>query len=121
MTWTSAADRAAFAVLGLPTDATRIEIAQAYRRLARATHPDLSGEADAEERFAAISAAYEQATATVPEVPDAPPVRGVSPSPGRTWRGARSSVPHAGVVAGPVHVSPLPPPPSPPSSPDRER
>lgn len=109
MTLTNAAERAAFTVLGLPTDATRIEIARAYRRLARATHPDLSGEADAGERFAAISAAYEQAITAVPEVSVAPPVHGGSPSPGRRWRGATPSVPQAGVVAGPVHVSPLSP------------
>ena len=108
----SAAGGEAFAMLGLPIDATRTEIARAYRRLARATHPDLCGDADAGERFAAISAAYQQAITTMPEGPVAPPVWDDSSSPGRMWRGATPSVPYAGVVAGPVHVSPLPPAPS---------
>ena len=114
MTRMNGIERAAFAILGLPTDATRSEIAQAYRRLARATHPDLCGDVDAGERFAAISAAYQQAITTAPGAPVADPVRDVSPGPGRSWRGGTPSVAGAEVVAGPVHVTPLLPPPSPP-------
>lgn len=115
MTRTNAAVRAALASLGLPTDATRIEITQAYRRLARATHPDLCLDVDAAEQFAATSAAYQQAIAAAPDEPIAPPARDCSPSPGRSRLVAPRSVPRAGVVAGPVHVSPLSPTPSPPN------
>lgn len=47
-------------VLGLDRDASAAEIARAYRRAARATHPD-SGAAGAAsaERFRAVSEAYE--------------------------------------------------------------
>lgn len=45
-------------VLGLPRDATLAEIKQAYRRLAKANHPDTAGEA-AIPRFLEIQTAYE--------------------------------------------------------------
>lgn len=49
-----------YAVLGVASDADASEITQAYRRLARAHHPDLHpDDPDAEERFRTISAAYE--------------------------------------------------------------
>lgn len=112
MAGTKGAGPAALAALGLPTDATRIEIAQAYRRLARATHPDLCLDADAADRFAAISTAYQRALAAAPKVSGPPHARDFLPGPGRSWRGVAPRVPHAEVVAGPVHVSPLPPTPS---------
>ncbi len=47
-------------VLGVKRNATDKEIRQAYRRLARKYHPDLNpNDAQAEERFKEISAAYE--------------------------------------------------------------
>jgi curved DNA-binding protein CbpA len=48
----------ALKVLGIPADSDRRTVASAYRRLARATHPDLSPDPDAAARFAAVSAAY---------------------------------------------------------------
>ena len=45
-------------VLGLPRDATLAEIKQAYRRLAKANHPDTAGES-AIPRFLEIQTAYE--------------------------------------------------------------
>lgn len=48
----------AFRVLGIPTDSDREAIAQTYRRLARACHPDVSNDPGAAERFAAVAAAY---------------------------------------------------------------
>ncbi len=48
-----------YAVLGVPQNASMEEIRLAYRRQARAYHPDLSGEPHAEERFKEINEAYE--------------------------------------------------------------
>lgn len=49
----------AYRTLGIPPTATLDEAKQAYRRLARRYHPDVSTEPDAEARFKEISAAYE--------------------------------------------------------------
>jgi hypothetical protein len=49
-----------YAVLGIERDATDSEIARAYRRAARATHPDTHPhEPTAAERFRTITVAYE--------------------------------------------------------------
>jgi hypothetical protein len=48
----------ALKVLGIPADSDRTRVTEAYRRLARATHPDVSSDPDAAERFDAASAAY---------------------------------------------------------------
>ncbi len=48
-----------YAVLGIPRDCPQDEIKQTYRKLARKYHPDVSTEADAEERFKEINEAYE--------------------------------------------------------------
>lgn len=49
-----------YAILGVAPTATAKEITSAYRKLARKFHPDAnSGDAAAEERFKAISAAYD--------------------------------------------------------------
>lgn len=91
----------AFQLLGIPRDSDRDTIAHAYRRLARAVHPDVSAETDAAERFANLAEAYRIATtspAHQPAVPagEAVPVRrpGVPP------------VQEAPIIAGPVRVSP---------------
>jgi curved DNA-binding protein CbpA len=47
-----------YGVLGVPRQASGEEIARAYRRAARASHPD-SGGAGSAERFQAVSDAYE--------------------------------------------------------------
>lgn len=47
------------AVLGVAADTSPGAVAQAYRRLARMTHPDVSPAPDAAQRFAAVCAAYQ--------------------------------------------------------------
>lgn len=46
-------------IMGVPRDATADQIKQAYRKLARKYHPDVSKEADAEARFKDVGEAYE--------------------------------------------------------------
>ncbi|EEH44957.1 uncharacterized protein PADG_08599 [Paracoccidioides brasiliensis Pb18] len=54
------ADTAYYDVLGVPTDATEIQIKKAYRKLAITTHPDKNpGDETAHERFQAIGEAYQ--------------------------------------------------------------
>jgi curved DNA-binding protein len=48
-----------YEVLGVPRDADHDTIRRAYRRLARAYHPDLNADSDAEERFKELGEAYE--------------------------------------------------------------
>ena len=48
-----------YEVMGVARDATQDEIKRAYRKLARKYHPDVSKEADAEERFKSLGEAYE--------------------------------------------------------------
>jgi curved DNA-binding protein len=48
-----------YAVMGVPRDATAEQIKQAYRKLARKYHPDVSKEAEAEQRFKEVGEAYE--------------------------------------------------------------
>ncbi|MDH3279838.1 MAG: DnaJ domain-containing protein [Gammaproteobacteria bacterium] len=48
-----------YEVMGVNRDATQDEIKRAYRKLARKYHPDVSKQADAEERFKEVGEAYE--------------------------------------------------------------
>src|SRR5215475_5857708 len=49
-----------YKVLGVPESASQKDITKAYRKLARQNHPDANpGDANAEERFKEISAAYD--------------------------------------------------------------
>src|SRR6201992_3440779 len=56
---TTVADRDYYATLGVGRDATGEEIKRAYRRLARELHPDVNPDPAAQERFKAVTAAYE--------------------------------------------------------------
>src|SRR5438067_9689176 len=53
------AGRDFYAALGVPRSASRDEIQQAYRKLARRYHPDVNKDPAAEERFKEISEAYD--------------------------------------------------------------
>jgi curved DNA-binding protein len=48
-----------YKVMGVARDASRDAIKRAYRKLARKYHPDVSQEADAEEKFKQVAEAYE--------------------------------------------------------------
>ncbi len=48
-----------YKILGVARDASQEEIKRVYRRLARKFHPDVSKEANAEERFKEVQEAYE--------------------------------------------------------------
>ena len=48
-----------YQILGVDRKATQDDVKKAYRRLARKYHPDVSKEADAEERFKEVGEAYE--------------------------------------------------------------
>ena len=48
-----------YKILGVERDAKEADIKTAYRRLARKYHPDVSKEADAEEKFKEVGEAYE--------------------------------------------------------------
>src|SRR6266536_946395 len=48
-----------YAILGVERNATEADIKKSYRKLARKYHPDVSKEANAEEKFKEVSEAYE--------------------------------------------------------------
>lgn len=48
-----------YETLGISQGATEADIKKAYRKLARQFHPDINKEADAEEKFKEVNAAYE--------------------------------------------------------------
>jgi hypothetical protein len=84
-----------YRTLGLEAGASLAEVKRAYRRLAKAYHPDNAGER-ALPRFLAIQAAYERLTDASPggigrsprkAAESRPPAAGpAAPPPGRSWR-----------------------------------
>lgn len=54
--------RAAFRLLGIPAGSDMEAVVHAYRRLARVTHPDVSRDPEAADRFATLTAAYRLAS-----------------------------------------------------------
>src|SRR4029077_11403665 len=72
--------------MGVARDATEAQIKQAYRKLARKYHPDVSKEKDAEARFKDLGEAYE--VLKNPEKRAAYDQLGRSPRPGEDFRSA---------------------------------
>jgi DnaJ domain len=103
---------AAFRLLGIPADSDREAVLRAYRRQARLTHPDVSADPAAADRFAALTGAYRVASqAPGPDrepAPSRPPFAPAQPTPprpaGPAWSGPRPPI-----VAGPVRVTPIRP------------
>jgi curved DNA-binding protein len=73
-----------YAIMGVARDATAEQIKQAYRKLARRYHPDVSKEADAEARFKDVGEAYE--VLRDPEKRAAYDQLGSGPRPGEEFR-----------------------------------
>ena len=73
-----------YAIMGVARDATADQIKQAYRKLARKYHPDVSKEANAEARFKEIGEAYE--VLRDPEKRAAYDQLGSGPRPGEDFR-----------------------------------
>lgn len=101
MTLSAGERRAALAVLGLASTATPAEVTGAYRRLAKATHPDMTGrtDADAAQRFETLTRAYGRLAA------DSTGARPAEPTSRPRARWTRRPQ-HPLVVAGPVVVVP---------------
>ncbi len=73
-----------YQVMGVARDATEAQIKQAYRRLARKYHPDVSKEKDAEARFKDLGEAYEVLKS--PEKRAAYDQLGQGPRPGENFK-----------------------------------
>jgi curved DNA-binding protein len=73
-----------YKIMGLARDATEAQIKQAYRKLARKYHPDVSKEKDAEARFKEVGEAYEVLKS--PEKRAAYDQLGQGPRPGEDFR-----------------------------------
>jgi curved DNA-binding protein len=73
-----------YKVMGVPRDATEAQIKQAYRKLARKYHPDVSKEKNAEARFKEVGEAYEVLKS--PEKRAAYDQLGQGPRPGEDFR-----------------------------------
>jgi DnaJ-domain-containing protein 1 len=93
---------AALAALGLPEQAGMPEITRAYRRLARATHPDTTGRTDSEagRRFAAVHDAYQLLVDEPAQQPAAPTRKQGQLRRPSAWK------PEPPIVAGPVVITP---------------
>ena len=94
-------DVEAFQLLGIPRDSDHDTIAHAYRRLARAVHPDVSPDADAAQRFADLTDAYRIATTAPAPRPVSHPGDEVPVRRPHAWL-----APEPPIVAGPVRVDP---------------
>jgi curved DNA-binding protein len=73
-----------YAVMGVPREARAEQVKQAYRKLARKFHPDVSKEPDAERRFKELGEAYE--VLRDPQRRAAYDQLGAGPQPGENFR-----------------------------------
>src|ERR1700684_591773 len=73
-----------YKIMGVARDATEAQIKQAYRKLARKYHPDVSKEKDAEARFKEVGEAYEVLKS--PEKRAAYDQLGQGPRPGQDFK-----------------------------------
>ncbi len=73
-----------YKIMGVARDASAEQIKQAYRKLARKYHPDVSKEKDAETRFKEVGEAYE--VLRDPEKRSAYDQLGTGPQPGQQFR-----------------------------------
>jgi hypothetical protein len=124
---------AALALLGLPGDASPRDITQAYRRLAKATHPDRTNATaapttadrvmtDSQHEFALLADAYHVLASTPESSPAETPPPGRTSSPGpftgpgpvsipvRVRKPSREQPERPPIVAGPVQITPSAPP-----------
>lgn len=92
------AAREARAVLGVSPGADSAQIVRAYRRRARAVHPDVSTELDAGEQFSALRAAYQLLLETARE--PGPLLAGDDQGPTVNQDQRRQRVPAPGPVGG---------------------
>jgi curved DNA-binding protein CbpA len=107
-------ERDPYQVLGLGRDATSAEVARAWRRLARAAHPDFRpGDPAAAAQFRALSDAYGLLSDTARRAAwdrehPAQPAHGPWPSLALRLRPADGPMRAAALRAGPVHIQPFP-------------
>jgi curved DNA-binding protein CbpA len=121
-------DRDPYQALGIGADASTTDISRAYRRLARALHPDSRpGDAAATDQFRAVSDAYELLSDPArrtdwdrrhprPQRPPGRPAPAQQPAAPQVWPlspAAADSLrppgsPRPALWPGPVHVEPAP-------------
>ena len=95
----------ALKVLGIPAHSDRETVTSAYRRLARATHPDVSPDPEAAERFATVTAAYRLVSAAPHPHPRLHPRKRSGDGPAWTYSLLCWPAP---IVAGPGQVRRVP-------------
>ena len=81
-----------YAILGVSRDASRDQVARAYRRLAKRYHPDLRGDAQASEQMREGNQAWEILSSPLRRASYDADARAGSPSPGH-WSAPRRASP----------------------------